>query len=277
MKKHTQKYQIIKSDNIFKLDLAELWSFRELFYIFAWRDVKVRYKQTMLGVIWAILQPLTTMIIFTFFFGKLAKIPSGNLPYMLFVYIGLIIWTFFSTSLANASNSMVEQGLLIKKVYFPRLTIPFAAIVTSAIDFAITFIFLLLMLIYFRITPHSLTIILFPLLMLITLLTSSGAGMFLSALNVKYRDVRYVLPFFIQMLMFLSPIIYPTTIIASRHKWIFALNPLTSVVETSRELFSGGANINWLQVLTACISATVIFIAGLIYFKKTEKFFADIV
>ena len=277
MNKDTQKFQLIKSGNSVKLDLSELWSFRELFYIFAWRDVKVRYKQTILGVIWAILQPLTTMIIFTFFFGKLAQIPSGNLPYMIFVYIGLIIWTLFSSSLANASNSMVEQGHLIKKVYFPRLTIPFAAIVTSTIDFAITFIFLLLMLVYFKITPHPLTFILFPLLIIITLLTSSGAGMFLSALNVKYRDVRYVLPFFIQMLMFLSPVIYPTTMIANRHKWIFTLNPLASVVETARELFSGGANINWLQLSIASLSAIGIFIFGLIYFKKTEKFFADIV
>ena len=276
MKQQVTTIVIKPTKSILHLDLAELWTYKELFYSFVWRDIKVRYKQTFLGIAWAVFQPLTTMFIFSFFFGKLANIPSGNLPYMVFVYIGLIIWNFFSASLQNASSSMVENEQLIKKIYFPRIIIPLATIATSFVDLAITSLILVPLLFIFNITPNPVILVFLPLLLAIVFLTSAGLGLFLASFNVKYRDVRYILPFFVQILIFLTPVIYPSTIIADRHKWVLALNPLTNVIETVRILIGGHTAIDYLGLARSFTIALVIFLFGVLYLKKTERFFADI-
>ena len=216
------------------------------------------------------------MFIFSFFFGKLANIPSGNLPYMVFVYIGLIIWNFFSASLQNASSSMVENEQLIKKIYFPRIIIPLATIATSFVDLAITSLILVPLLFIFNITPNPVILVFLPLLLAIVFLTSAGLGLFLASFNVKYRDVRYILPFFVQILIFLTPVIYPSTIIADRHKWVLALNPLANVIDTVRTLVGGHTAIDYLGLARSFSIALVIFLFGVLYLKKTERFFADI-
>lgn len=261
----------------FSVNFKEIWRYRELFYIFAWRDIKVRYKQTVLGIAWALLQPITSMFIFTFFFGKLAKIPSGDLPYSLFVLIGLVFWGFFSGTLSHASNSLVENENIIKKVYFPRLILPLSAIVSGLIDFGIAFVLLLLVALYFGYIPSLLSIIIIPLGLIIASLGAAGLGLFLAAFNVKYRDVRYILPFFIQTLLFLTPVIYPSSIIGSRYRLIMAINPMAGVIESARSVISGSINVNYQTLIISAISAILFFVIGLLYFRSTERFFADIV
>ena len=263
--------------NPLAIDFAELWRYRELFVIFAWRDIKVRYKQTFLGGAWAIFQPLVSTFIFTIFFGRLAKIPSGVLPYSLFVLCGLVFWNFFSGALTHASSSLIENENIVKKVYFPRLILPLSSIITSFIDFMIS---LVMMLIFSFILGFFPSIMFVPILLLGVLVASIGAGglgLFLSAFNVKYRDVRYILPFFIQTMLFLTPVIYPTAIVSNTNKYIMALNPMTGVIEAIRVTVAGVGNIDWLLLGLSAASAVVFFIIGLIYFRQTEAFFADIV
>lgn len=259
------------------IDLKELWKYRELFYIFSWRDIKVRYKQTILGILWVVFQPLVTMIIFTFFFGKMAKIPSGELPYSLFVLCGLVFWTFFSGSLSHAADSLVANEGIIKKVYFPKVLLPLSSIITGFADFFINLILLLIFAIFLGITVRPIGLIIFPLAIFLTSITSMGLGLILSSFNVKYRDVRYILPFFIQILLFVTPIIYPLSIVSSTNRIIMALNPMTSVVEAVRFVFSPTYMLKGELILASFISSVFIFIFGLWYFRKTEDFFADIV
>jgi len=259
------------------LDIAELWRYRELFYIFVWRDIKVRYKQTLLGASWAIFQPLSSMFIFTIFFGNFAKIPSGTLPYSLFVLTGLVFWTFFSGILSAASNSMISNEDIVKKVYFPREILPTSTVGTNFLDFMISFSILLLVSFYFHFFPNILVFVIVPLGILITALGSLGLGLLLSAFNVKYRDVRYVLPFFIQMMIFLTPIIYPSSIMRPSFRYIIALNPMTGVIEAVRTVFSGSNIINWQILGISAASSLALFVIGLYYFRATERFFADIV
>lgn len=268
---------VIKSKNKLQLiDLAEILRYRELFYIFSWRDIKVRYKQTIFGIAWALFQPLINMIIFTFFFGNLVKIPSGNLPYPLFVLIGLIFWTFFSGALTHSSNSLIENENLIKKVYFPRFILPVSSIMTSLVDFVITLMLLFVVVIMFR-QSLSLAFMIFILIgTIITFFSASGLGLLFSAINVKYRDVRYILPFFIQILMFLSPVIYPLSSVVYPLKYIFALNPLTGVIESVRAVI-GNTAIQYDILLISLCTSIVLFLIGLFYFRLTEKFFADII
>lgn len=259
------------------IDLFEIWRYRELFYIFAWRDIKVRYKQTYLGIAWALFQPLVSMVIFTVFFGRLAKIPSGDLPYSLFVLCGLVFWGFFSGALTHASNSLVDNENIIKKIYFPRMILPFSAIITSLIDFAVSlFVFLVFAAILGRL-PNLMFIPVLFIGLLVASLGASGLGLFLSSFNVKYRDVRYILPFFVQIMLFLTPVIYPTTIVRESNKYIMALNPMTGVIEAVRSTFSVNMQTDWLLLGLSSLSAVIIFIIGLAYFRKTESFFADIV
>lgn len=263
--------------NPLAIDFAELWRYRELFVIFAWRDIKVRYKQTFLGGAWAIFQPLVSTFIFTIFFGRLAKIPSGVLPYSLFVLCGLVFWNFFSGALTHASSSLIENENIVKKVYFPRLILPLSSIITSFIDFMIS---LVMMLIFSFVLGFFPSLMFVPILLLGVLIASIGAGglgLFLSAFNVKYRDVRYILPFFIQTMLFLTPVIYPTAIVSNTNKYIMALNPMTGVIEAIRVTVAGVGNIDWLLLGLSAASAVVFFIIGLIYFRQTEAFFADIV
>lgn len=269
---------IIRPKQVWKLiDFAEIWNFRELLYIFAWRDIKVRYKQTILGILWVIFQPLVTMIIFTFFFGKMAKIPSGELPYSLFVLCGLVFWNFFSGSLSHASDSLVANEGIIKKVYFPKVLLPLSAVITGFADLFINLILLFIFAVFLGITVHPIGLIIIPLAIFLTSISSMGLGLILSSFNVKYRDVRYILPFFIQILLFLTPVIYPLSIVSPSNRIIMALNPMTSVVEAVRFTFSPTYMLKSELILISLISSVFIFILGLWYFRKTEDFFADIV
>lgn len=263
--------------NLFSLDLKEIWRYRELFYIFAWRNIKVRYKQTFLGVAWAILQPLVSMFIFTIFFGNLAKIPSGSLPYPVFVLCGLVFWNFFSNALSQASNSLVDNQHIIQKVYLPKIILPVSSVITSTIDFLINLVLLVVVLLFFKQVPSWNILLVVPLAWFVSVISATGLGLFLSALNVKYRDVRYVLPFFIQTLIFLSPVIYGTNIVRDSNKLIMALNPMTGVIEAVRVSVSGLTDFNWLLIGISVGASILFFLFGLFYFNKTERFFADII
>ena len=265
-----------KSDWIL-LDLKELWRYRELLFIFTWRDIKVRYKQTILGVLWVIFQPIVTTFIFTFFFGNLAKISSGVLPYSLFSLCGIIFWTFFSTGLSHASTSMVANENIIKKVYFPKIMLPLSSILTSFVDFSINIILLLVLTLYLGYFPHLIGLIIFPLSIGLAMITSFGLGLILASLNVKYRDVGYILPFFIQILLFITPIIYPLAIVSESNRNIMALNPMSAVVELSRFVLNPEYAIYPEVIIISVISSILILVLGLWYFRRTEKFFADIV
>lgn len=274
---HNKKTIIIKSrKGLSALNLREFWDYKELLYFFTWRDLKVRYKQTAIGVLWAIFQPFTTMVVFSVFFGGLAKMPSDNIPYPIFVYVGLLLWQFFSSSLSQTSNSLVGNKEIITKVYFPRLIMPISAIITNFIDFLIASVILVGLMVYYGYAPNLSGLLIIPLLIIITFLTTIGLGLFMAALNVKYRDVRYALPFFIQILLFVTPVIYPVSIL-HKYSWILALNPMTGIIEAARASILGTAPVNWNFLLISCVVCLFLFVVGLFYFKKTEKYFADIV
>lgn len=262
--------------NVF-LNLNELWRYRELFYIFAWRDIKIRYKQTILGIGWALLQPIASMFIFTVFFGKIAKISSDGLPYSLFVLVGLIFWGFFSNTLTHAANSLIENEGIIKKIYFPRLILPLSAITTSLVDFGISLVLLLLVAFYFGYVPSLWALVIIPLGIAIASLGAAGLGLFLAAFNVKYRDVRYILPFFIQLLIFLTPVIYPLSIVGHLNRLAIAINPISGVIESARKVIGGSISIDYQILAISLVSSILLFTAGLSYFRATEKFFADII
>lgn len=256
-------------------ELRDLWAFRELLYFLTWRDVKVRYKQTELGVAWAILQPLLTMLIFTLFFGRLAGVPSDNVPYPIFAYAGLLPWTFFANAITNSGNSLVGSANLITKVYFPRMIIPGAAVAAGLVDFAIAFVILVFLMFYYGVAIGWGLLMFLPLVLLTTLL-AAGMGMWLSGLNVKYRDVRFALPFLIQLWMFVSPVIYPTSFLPAKFRWFLALNPMTGIIEGMRaSLF--GLPFNW-NSLTLSVGITLGLLLYSSYsFRRMEKSFADIV
>lgn len=257
-------------------DFGEIWRYRELLFIFAWRDIKVRYKQTLLGAAWALLQPIFSTFVFTIFFGNFAKIPSGELPYPLFVLIGLIFWNYFSSILSRASNSLIENESIIKKTYFPREILPLSTVGANFLDFAVSLILLFGVSLYFHLTPNVLVIPIILLGIIIGTLGAAGLGMMLSSFNVKYRDVRYVLPFFLQMMIFLTPVIYPTSIMRPSFRYIIALNPMTGVINAARVVFVGGANIDWPTIGISAAGSLLFFIIGLWYFRSTERFFADL-
>lgn len=270
------EYIISPPKGLARFDLDEIWRYKDLLYVLAWRDVKVRYKQTVLGVLWAILQPLTTMIIFSVFFGRLAKVPSDNTPYPIFVYSGLLLWTYFSTAVTNASNSLIDNESIVKKVYFPRLILIISTAVTPLIDFAFSLVVLFILMAFYHYTPTFTGIVLIPVLLIFTLFSATGLGLFLSSINAKFRDVRYVLPFFIQILMFITPVIYPTSIIPAAYQWIVYLNPMTCIIGLARSSLLGTAIPSLPLILLSMIGSVVIFVLGLIYFRKTERFFADV-
>jgi lipopolysaccharide transport system permease protein len=257
------------------VNLSDLWQYRDLVYILTLRDIKVRYKQTVLGVLWVIIQPLLMMIIFTLFFGKLAGIPSDGIPYPIFAYAGLLPWSFFSNALNSSGNSLVGNSSLITKVYFPRMIIPIAAVGSGLLDFVIAFGLLVLLMLYYGIGFSS-NILMLPILALLTALLAIGLGMWMSALNVKYRDIRYALPFFIQLWMFATPIIYPSSLIPDEWRWLFKINPLTGLIEGYRSAIFG----NPFDLTGLGISIFIIFVV-LIYsayaFRQMERSFADIV
>jgi lipopolysaccharide transport system permease protein len=268
---------IIRPKKTFSLnDIKEIWQYRELLYFFTWRDLKVRYKQTAIGALWAIFQPFITMVVFSIFFGKLANMPSDGIPYPIFVYVGLLLWQFFSSALSDTSNCLVSNQSIITKVYFPRLILPLAATITKLVDFFIASIILVGLMAYYHFLPNLLGLLILPLLLFISFLAAVSVGLFLASINVKYRDVRYALPFFIQILMFLTPVIYPASI-AGKYSWILAINPMTGVLKAARAAILGGAPINWLLLFLSGITCFILLVIGLFYFKKTERYFADIV
>jgi lipopolysaccharide transport system permease protein len=256
-------------------DIRELWNYRELLYFFTWRDFKVRYKQTLIGALWAILQPFVTMIVFSVFFGNLAQVPSDGVPYPIFVYTGLLFWQFFSGALSDTSNVLVGNQSIITKVYFPRLLLPISGVISKFVDFLFASLVLAGLMIYYGFVPHLLGLWIIPLLLLITFMASVGAGLFLAAVNVKYRDVRYALPFFIQILLFLTPVIYPASI-AGKWSWLLALNPMTGVIQSARAALLGTTAVNWTLMGISSLACLIILIIGSIYFKKIERYFADI-
>jgi homopolymeric O-antigen transport system permease protein len=258
-----------------RLGLRELWTHRELLKVLTERDIKVRYKQTVLGFAWAILQPFMMMVVFSIFFGHFAKMPSDGLPYPIFAYAGLLPWTFFSTAVANSSQSLVNSSNLISKVYFPRLIVPFAVVCAGLVDFVIAGSFLILMMFYYGI-GWSWQLVLAPFFTVCVLLTALGVGTFLSSLTVAYRDFRFVVPFLIQFWMFATPIAFPLSIVPEQWQWLLLLNPMTGVIGGFRSCFLGQP-VDWPTVLTAFAGSLVLFVLGVLYFKSVERRFADIV
>jgi lipopolysaccharide transport system permease protein len=258
------------------VDFQELWAARELLYFFVWRDIKIRYKQTAIGAAWAVLQPVMTMLVFSLFFGKLAKIPSHGLPYPIFYYSALLPWMYFSSALQNATNVVVEQQRVITKVYFPRLVLPLSAVMSGLLDFAIAFAAFLVMMVYYRLTPGP-AILLFPCFLLLAVLTALGAGLWLSALNAIYRDVRYVVPFLVQFWMFASPVAYPSSLVPERWRWVYGLNPMAGVIEGFRWSLTGQGQPP--NILLAASSSVVLLLVagGVAYFTKMEGTIADVV
>jgi lipopolysaccharide transport system permease protein len=267
------EYKINPSGKHF--DWKELWRYRELFYFFTWRDVKIKYKQTVLGFLWAVLQPLFMMLIFTFFFGMALNIPSQNLPYPIYVFSGLLIWNMFSTGLTNASNSMVNNASIIKKIYFPRLIIPVSSILVALFDFLMAFVLFVALLLYYQQPLSWLAIVFWPVSLIITIIATLGLGSWLAALNVKYRDFRYIIPFLVQVLFFLTPVIYPVSMLEYPVlKYVIACSPMYAAIELFRLPLTGLYPETMLLTISLA-SGLIMLIIGLVYFKRTEDFFAD--
>lgn len=257
------------------LDLRELWRYRELTWVLTERDIKVRYKQTVLGFAWAIIQPVMMMVVFTIFFGQLAKMPSDDLPYPIFVYAGLLPWTFFATAISGSANSVVGSSNMISKVYFPRIVIPMASVGGSLVDFAVAGVILLLMCLWYGI-GWSVNLFMAPLLVAGTVFIALGVGIFLAALNVAYRDFRYVVPFVVQFWMFATPVVYPASLVPEQWRWLMFLNPMAGFIEGFRSAFLG-RSFDWIAIAISLAVATVIFAIGVFYFEKVERRFADII
>jgi lipopolysaccharide transport system permease protein len=262
------------------LQLRVLWQYRELLYFLIWRDLKVRYKQTALGIGWIILQPLISMVIFSFLFGGLLEVPSGGVPYPIFVYAGLLPWNYFANSLNRSSTSLVNNQNLITKVYFPRLVVPISGVMSGLVDFSVSFIVLIVLMIIFKFYPTP-YIVFLPGFLLLAIITALGFGLWLSALNVRYRDVNYITPFLIQIWMYLTPVIYPVTIIPEKFRFLLALNPMTGVVEGFRWALLGDQLTDVqppgsIFLLSIAISLFVL-VSGTMYFRRTERKFADII
>lgn len=258
----------------FDWDFPELWESRELLFFFVWRDLKVRYKQTVIGVAWVVIQPLLTMLVFSFFFGRLAKMPSEGLPYPLFYYCALLPWMYFAAALNAATQTIVEHERVITKVYFPRLLLPMSSVISGLIDATVSFVILVGMALYYHITPRP-TILLVPLFMALAVATALGAGLWLSALNALYRDVRHAIPFLIQFWMFVSPIAYPSTLISEKWRWAYGLNPIAGVVEGFRWAVTGHGQAPTGLILTSIGTILFLVVGGVTYFKSMEGTIAD--
>ncbi len=264
------------SRGLISLNLRDLWEYRELLYFLTWRDIKVRYKQTALGAAWAIIQPFFTMIVFSLFFGKLARMPSDNIPYPLFSYAALVPWTFFANGLIQSSNSLVGSAHLIGKVYFPRLVVPISSVLAGAVDFVLAFIVLLGMLLYFGIVP-TWNVVWLPLLFLLALVTSLGVGLWFTAMNVRFRDVRYAMPFLVQAWMFATPIAYPSSLLNEPWHTLYGLNPMVGVVEGFRSALLGTQTMPGPTILVSALMAIGLLVSGAFYFRQMEKTFADVI
>jgi lipopolysaccharide transport system permease protein len=269
---------IIEAGRAEKHYWADLWRYRELFYILSWRDITVRYKQTVIGVLWAILRPLLTMIVFTVIFGRLAKLPSdGNVPYAIMVYAAMLPWQFFASSVSDSSNSLIDNTQLITKVYFPRIIIPISSVVTSSIDFLVSFVILIFLMAYFRFTP-SWNILFLPVFLMVAFLTAAGAGLYITALNVKYRDFRYIIPFIVQFGLYISPVGFSSSIVPEKYRLLYSLNPMVGVIDGFRWAILGAKSTIYLPGFLMSIGVMLFFlILGIYKFRKMEKTFADII
>jgi lipopolysaccharide transport system permease protein len=256
--------------------IKEFWHSRELFYFFIWRDIKIRYKQTVLGALWAIIQPFFTMVVFTIFFGNFAKVPSEGVPYPVFSYSALVPWTYFSGALGLSGNSLIGNSNLLTKVYFPRFAIPASAALSGILDFFIASIILFGIMIYFHI-PLSLDLLFWSVLVIPLILLALGLGMIFSSLNVKYRDIKYTIPFMIQLWLFVTPIIYPISILPEKYKIFIVLNPMTGIIEAFRSIVIPNKQVDFGLLLYSVLASLLIFLLGFLYFRKTEKEFADLV
>ena len=258
----------------FLLDLRELWDFRELLYFLTWRDLKVRYKQTAIGVAWALLQPLVMMLVFTLFFGKLAKVPSAGVPYPVFAYAGLLPWQLFSRTITESTNSLVADQRLLTKVFFPRILVPTAASFAALVDFAIGFILLFALMLFFGITP-GVCVLWLPLFVILMLVTALGIGYWLSALNVEYRDIMYAIPFLNQFWMFVTPVVYPSSLVPEKWRALYGLNPMAGVVEGFRWCLLGSKPGPSLMLSVSVLVSLSLFTSGLFWFRKRERTFVD--
>ena len=269
-------FLIRPSRGLVRLNLRELWQYRDLLAILAWRDIKVRYKQTALGAAWAILQPFVTMVVLSVFFGRLARIPSDGVPYPIFAYCALLPWQLFAHAINESGNSLVANEALITKVYFPRLIIPLAAVLGGLVDFAVAFAVLIGMMLWYGIVPGP-AISMLPLFLLFTIATALAVGLWLSALNVEYRDVRYTLPFLTQFWLFVTPVAYPSSLVPERFRALYGLNPMAGVVEGFRWALLGKRQPHAPLMLVSVAAVAVLLVGGLIYFRRMEKTFADVV
>lgn len=258
------------------LQLRALWEYRELLYFLAWRDIKVRYKQTVLGAGWAIIQPVTTMLIFTIIFGRLAKIPSDNIPYPIFCFCALLPWNYFASAFSRSSGSLVNNAHLISKVYFPRLVIPISSLLSGLLDFAIAFLFLIGMMFYYHIVP-TITILWLPVFMLMAIATALGVGLWLGALDVLYRDIGYLVPFLSQIWMYATPVVYPSSLIPEKWRLIYGLNPMAGVVEGFRWALIGRGTKPGPMLFVSAFVTIILLVSGAFYFRRMEKTFADII
>ncbi|MFA5393588.1 MAG: ABC transporter permease [Candidatus Ratteibacteria bacterium] len=269
---------IIEAGRTEKHYWADIWRYRELFYILSWRDVTVRYKQTAIGIVWAILRPLLTITVFTVIFGKLAKFPSdGNVPYAIMVCAAMLPWQFFASSVSDSSNSLIDNTQLITKVYFPRIIIPISSVVTSSIDFLVSFVILVFLMVYFKFTPGW-NILFLPIFLLIAFLTAAGVGLYITALNVKYRDFRYIVPFLVQFGFYVSPVGFSSSIIPEKYRLLYSLNPMVGVIDGFRWAIMGNKSTIYLPGFLMSIGVMLLFlILGIYKFRKMEKTFADII
>ena len=258
------------------VNLTEAWAYRELLYFFVWRDLKVRYKQTVIGAGWAIIQPLFTMIVFALFFGKLAKIPSGGIPYPIFFYAALLPWMYFANALSQATNTVVENQRMITKVYFPRILLPVSSVLSGLVDFGIAFILLLGLMAYYRLAP-TMALLWLPFFVLLAMATALGAGLWLSAMNAIYRDVRYAVPFLVQFWMFASPVAYPSALVPDQWRWLYGLNPMAGVIEGFRWALTGLGRPPDAMLAASASGVLVMMLGGLLYFQKVEGHIADVV
>ena len=258
------------------IDFREIWRYSELLYFLTWRDIKVRYKQTVIGAAWAILQPFLTMVVFSIIFGRLMHVSSGVVPYPVFSYTALLPWTFFSTAISRSSTSLVLSANLISRVYFPRIIVPLAAVLAALVDFAIAFVILLGMMLFYGIVP-GVEFLTLPFFILLAILTAFGVGFWLSALNVKYRDVAYAIPFLTQFWLFVTPVVYSTSIVPQQWRWLYGLNPMAGVVEGFRWALLGQGQAPVQLIALSLISVIVLLSTGLVYFQRVEHEFADVV
>jgi lipopolysaccharide transport system permease protein len=273
---HTPLTVIEPPTGVPSLGLGELWAYRELLYFITWRDIKVRYKQTALGASWAIIQPLLTMVVFSLFFGRLAKVPSDGVPYPLFSFAALVPWTFFANGLTQSANSVVASQQLVTKVYFPRLAIPIATVLSGAVDFVLAFVVLLVFMAFYHVAPTAHALWTLPLLLL-AFIASLGVGLWLAALNVQYRDVRYAVPFLTQLWLFATPIAYPSSLLTEPWRTLYGLNPMVGVVEGYRWALLGSGAPPGRMVLVSCAAALAVLVGGILYFRRMERTFADVI